>query len=452
MTELHHRLNRQRKSDVLDQLAKSSSPGFDYFLFTILSCCIATLGLVTNSTAVIIGAMLVAPLMSPILGLSLASIVGERKMFQRALIAIIEGAILAVVLSAFLGWMAHLLPFSASTELPSEVVSRTHPTPFDLIIALAGGAAAAYALAEPELSAALPGVAIATALMPPLCTIGIGISVGDASVTLGATLLFLTNLVAISFAGIVVFVLLGFRPRYRSQDRIDVTRSVIVSAILVLLVTIPLIILTVRFVHDVNITQQIRSTVSSNLARYPNSQLVSIDTNSEDSVMQIRVTARISSQPTYQEVLALQKALASKLQRPVAFQLIVIPATNLNALVPPTNTPTFTPGPSSTPTFTQTLTSTPTTTMTITPSPTETLTSTPTATATLMTAIVAYTNGLGVIFRDAPNGKIIGGLPEGSPVKILAQQTIDNDVKWVQVIDTLGRRGWVQARFLAINP
>ncbi len=111
--------------------------------------------------------MLIAPLMSPILGLSLASVAGESNMFRRALVALIEGALLAVALSASIGWIAQELPFGALLELPSEVIARTRPTPFDLGIAIAGGAAAAYALAQPQLSSALPGVAIATALMPP---------------------------------------------------------------------------------------------------------------------------------------------------------------------------------------------------------------------------------------------------------------------------------------------
>ena len=133
-------------------------------------------------------------------------------MFRRSLIALIEGALLAVIFSAILGWIAHGLPFGVLNELPQEIVTRTRPTPFDLGIALAGGAAAAYALAHPRLSAALPGVAIATAIMPPLCTMGIGIALANTSVALGAGLLFITNLASISFAGILVFAALGFRP------------------------------------------------------------------------------------------------------------------------------------------------------------------------------------------------------------------------------------------------
>ncbi len=275
-----HPLTAERRSDVLDQLSKASSPGFDYFLMTVLSCTIATFGLITNSAAVIIGAMLVAPLMSPILGLSLASVAGERRVFQAAALAVFEGALLSIALSALLGWFAQQLPFGVLTNLPAEILSRTRPTPFDLMIGLAGGAAAAYALAQPELSAALPGVAIATALMPPLCTIGIGISLQSPSVYLGALLLFLTNLVAISFAGILFFALMGFRPTLIIGQEHMISRSVIVSAILVLLITIPLVILSIRFVNDAQVNQTIQTTVLSELAAFPNAQLVGIDTKS----------------------------------------------------------------------------------------------------------------------------------------------------------------------------
>lgn len=194
------RLNRllpiERRNVVLAELEQSSSPGFDYFILVVLSCCIATFGLLTDSAAVIIGAMLVAPLMSPILGLSLASVAGEQRMFRHAIFALIEGVLLAIALSALFGWIAQLLPFDLLVELPGEILARTHLTPFDLGIALAGGAAAAYALAQPRLSAALPGVAIATALMPPVCTIGIGLSLQNPNIILGAGLLFLTNLAA----------------------------------------------------------------------------------------------------------------------------------------------------------------------------------------------------------------------------------------------------------------
>jgi uncharacterized membrane protein len=107
-------ITRDRRHEVVDQLMRESSPGFDYFLLVILSCVIATLGLLEDSAAVIIGAMLVAPLMSPILGVSLASISGRRSLFQKASLALLEGAAAAIVLSVIVGgccpW-ARLAPF-----------------------------------------------------------------------------------------------------------------------------------------------------------------------------------------------------------------------------------------------------------------------------------------------------------------------------------------------------
>lgn len=149
-----------------------------------------------------------------------------------------QRSLIAGVLSTILTLLAEVLPFDVLSELPREASARARPTPFDLAVALGGGAAAAYALAQSQLSAALPWVAIATALMPPLCTVGIGLALRRPDVWAGALLLFLTNFVAITFAGIVVFAMLGFRPRQGNQHN-----GFFVSGFLDLLITIPLIFL-----------------------------------------------------------------------------------------------------------------------------------------------------------------------------------------------------------------
>jgi uncharacterized hydrophobic protein (TIGR00271 family) len=368
-------LPAERRAQVLEELERASSPTFDFFLLIVLSSSIATFGLITNSAAVIIGAMLVAPLMSPILGLSLASVAGRERMFERALVALIEGALLAVAFAAALGLLALALPFGALSELPGEVLARTRPTPFDLGIALAGGAAAAYALAQPHLSAALPGVAIATALMPPLCTVGLGLALQRPAVWGGALLLFFTNFVAISFAGIVVFALLGFRPRYNTTRH-----ELYVSGVLVLLVAIPLVTLTMRFVNEERAVRAVHDAVKSELGALPDAQLIEINSSEESDVLHLRVTARTSRQPTYGEVVALQSAIAQRVQRTVALVFIGVPAIKLDPLVPPTYTPTPTRTPTRTPGPTTTPTATPTATQTPTPTASPTPTATPTAT------------------------------------------------------------------------
>ncbi|MFZ6027703.1 MAG: DUF389 domain-containing protein [Chloroflexota bacterium] len=458
-------LSEERQAEVLLELEQASSPGFDYFLLVLLSCSIATFGLITDSVAVIIGAMLVAPLMSPILGLSLASVAGEQRMFRRSLLALTEGVFLAMILSALLGWIARALPFDLLLELPQEVLSRTRPTPFDLGVALAGGAAAAYALAQPRLSAALPGVAIATALMPPVCTVGIGISLGNVTVALGAGLLFLTNLAAISFAGIVVFAMLGFRPAHLQDTWHRIPSGLFGSAALVLMTAVPLVVLTMRLVEQAHEYQAVRAAVTIELESLPDAQLVDIGLDTtDDTTLHLRVTVRTSRQPSHQQIVDLQKAIASRLQRTIAIQVIVIPTTKLDPLVPPTLTATFTPtktftlGPSPTSTSTRTPTSTATVTPSVTstsslmPTPTETPTPTLTFTPTPIFAYVDTPGNSGVYLRETPAGQKIVWLPDGTPVLILYQRQIANDRAWIEVRNVLNQTGWVPAEYLVIRP
>ena len=437
-----------RRDEVLSSLSQSAAPGFDFFLLIVLSCSIATLGLITDSTAVIIGAMLVAPLMSPILGISLASVSGEQKMYRKALIALTQGVFLAVVLSAIVSRLAYDSPFDVLRTLPNEVLSRTRPSPFDLGIALAGGAAAAYALVQPHLSAALPGVAISTALMPPLCTIGVGIALGDNTIILGATLLFLTNLVAISFAGIVVFLALGFRPETGGKILYGLPRSVVISALLVLVMTVLLVLLSLRFVSEGRFHQTVRSAVTSEMDTIQAEQILDIQINRQEidnvDTILLEITARTSRQPSYQEVVAMQTGIANRLNLPVQLQLIAVPATRLDPLIPPTATFTPTPGPSLTPT----ITSTPTLTPTLTPTFTLTPSITPTPTQTPALAVINGVNGRGLYLLSEPDGSILYLLPEGAPVLMLEEIQYARGIKWVKVRDMFGREGWLPEKLL----
>ena len=461
---LPHPLSVERKDIVLTELMDSASPGYDFFLLIILSCTIATFGLLSDSTAVIIGAMLVAPLMSPILGLSLSSVAGEQFMFRRSIIALVEGVLLAIALSALITAFSYQLPYELLNTLPDEVLSRTQPTPFDLIIALAGGAAAAYALAQPKISAALPGVAIATALMPPLCSIGIGIAVGAQNVVIGASLLFLTNFAAITFAGILIFAWLGFRPQHLENQWKNMPRGALISALLVAIITIPLVILSFRSVQEAALAKNIQDTAVQYLeANLKDPQLVDLKyavavPSSEDDVslkknervLTINITVRSSQNIPYQTVVDLQKDLATKLERPVALQLISVPLTKLDPLIPPTATYTPTLGPSPTPTITFTPTNPPTATATITATPTETATPTPTITPIL--AAIIGTDGKGIYMRDEPNGKITFILPEGALVQLTGNRATTRITLWIEVKDLLGRTGWLPSQSLNIQP
>ncbi|MDQ6748618.1 MAG: DUF389 domain-containing protein [Candidatus Dormibacteraeota bacterium] len=340
-----------RQAAVIGDIHKSTDQVRDYYLLVFLSCVIASLGLVLNSGAVIIGAMLIAPLMAPILESALALVRGDLRRLGRALVLVGLGASLAIGLSALLGSLVSLGGLNFLEELPTEILNRSEPTLFDLAIALAGGAAGAYALTQPTLSAALPGVAIATALMPPLCVVGIGLSQQRLDVSMGALLLFLANFVAIVFASSVIFTAVGFGPLALGQRREVVPRAVLLTSGLMLLVAVPLVGFLLRVAQDAQTNVAIRSSLITKLGEIdPASRLVSFEKSADPQGVQILATVRSPAPLTYGQAVAIQRGLAISLQQPVALKLLVVPVTVLDPLVPPpTATPPATPSPTRTP-------------------------------------------------------------------------------------------------------
>lgn len=204
--------------DVEQAVERGSIPAFSFYFMLAMSAVIATFGLLANSAAVIIGAMIVAPLMNPIIAISYGLVAGKGSLILRSLLTILTGTILtisvAILFTEAIGWKL----------AGSEIISRMRPTLLDLGVALAAGAAAAFAYTRPGVSSALAGIAIAVALVPPLCTVGIALTLGqEASADVGLAidnfsargpfLLFLTNLLGIIFAGSLVFFLQYYRRR-----------------------------------------------------------------------------------------------------------------------------------------------------------------------------------------------------------------------------------------------
>lgn len=180
-------------------------PSKMYFIMNTLSAIIASYGLVTNSAAVVIGAMLVAMMLGPITGVALAIIDYRVPLLRKSLITVLIGVSLVVLVGFVVGWLHKDQP------LTTEILSRTQPTSMDLMIALAGGTAGAYAMVSPHLSVAVVGVAVATALVPPLAASGILFANGEIQLGFGALLLAVTNIIAIQFTNALVLWLLGFR-------------------------------------------------------------------------------------------------------------------------------------------------------------------------------------------------------------------------------------------------
>jgi uncharacterized hydrophobic protein (TIGR00271 family) len=190
----------------------------NYWLELMIAAGIATLGLVLNSPAVVIGAMLISPLMGPILGTGLGLAAADLYLGLKALISLALSIVAAVAFSAALVW---LLPFHSPT---GEILARTQPNLLDLGVALLSGLAGSIVVCRGGGGGgvtALPGVAIAVALMPPLCTVGFGIGSGMVwSIVSGALLLFVTNLAAIGASAFLVFLIVRMDAR-DVRERID---------------------------------------------------------------------------------------------------------------------------------------------------------------------------------------------------------------------------------------
>ncbi len=433
------RVDAKRRKEIIERIREASTPKFDYFFLVILSGAIATLGLINDSPAVIIGAMLVAPLMSPILGIGLGSITADTKLARDSATALIRAAVLSILLSTLLTLSNIYLPFVPSLlEIPHEILSRTQPTPNDFIIALAGGLAASYALAQPQLSAALPGVAIATALMPPLSTIGIGMALGRWDIAGGAALLFLTNAITIAFAAILVFSLEGFTPRYRKDDE-KISRTITISGILTGLLLIPLTFLGARLVSQAQEIRLINQIVEKQIMNLSRAELAELNISKTEVGLQLEITIRSNTPPNHNQIINLQEILVTELDQPVSIIVTHIRADTFDPLIPPTYTPTATIGPSPTSTVTPSLTAT--------ILPTRTATFTPTATVipptpTPRIAIVVRTALPPYVMVQEPGGPVIGIVRINDPLFDLNKSMIYEGAIWVNVMDAEGRVGW----------
>lgn len=206
------RMTAARREAMYEEIVALSRPTTGFYILVVVSSTIAAYGLLANSTAVVIGAMLVAPLMGPIFGIALGLVVGDRRLLGRAAAAETLGVLLAVAV----GWLAGISPLRLDPG--AEILARTQPNLYDLIIALAAGLAGAYAISDKDVSPALPGVAISVALVPPLVTCGICLALRQPAEATGAMLLFIANLLAIQIASATVFAVAGAaRPGSRKR-------------------------------------------------------------------------------------------------------------------------------------------------------------------------------------------------------------------------------------------
>lgn len=227
---LFKKANEDDFKELFLALKESAKPSSIFIVLMVLSTLLATTGLFQNSTPVIIGAMILAPMMSPIISLSMGVVRGDSFFIESSLKTLAFGIVMALLFSSI---YTYFMPLNVLTD---EMRSRLNPNILDLMVAIISGIAGAYASAKSEIAKSLAGVAIAVALIPPLSVAGIGLGWSDFDISYGAFLLFITNLVGITLSAAITFLILGYSPIHRAK------KGIIYTSVILAIIAIPLII------------------------------------------------------------------------------------------------------------------------------------------------------------------------------------------------------------------
>jgi len=293
----------------------------NFTVLLLLATVIATYGVITNSTATVIGAMIIAPLMTPIMATAAAVILGSPSRVFKSLQLVVLGVAAVILLSLFLTFFVPDLFVSYSTN--PQILSRVSPSLLDLIIALAAGAAGAFAIGRKEIADSLAGVAIAISLVPPLCVVGISLANGYIIQSGGAFLLFLTNFFAILVAGSTVYSLMGLQ-KYSTPDVEREVRQKAIRYILAgtLIITVLLVVTTFNAFQTTNNQYIASTTVTEWLGTAP-FQVSSVSTNGID------VSITLVGNGNVPPVADLEVMLSQAFGHPVIINLHVIPQTSV---------------------------------------------------------------------------------------------------------------------------
>lgn len=301
-------VSKERAQAVVEEIYYGSIPKFSFYALLLTSSLIASIGLILNSTAVIIGAMLVSPLMTPILGIALALVRGETGLLGKALLAEFAGIFLAVAIAALFG----LLPLGF--EATPEMLARTNPNLLDLLVAVFAGFAGAYAMIDERISPALPGVAIATAIVPPLSNTGLCIALGAYHGAMGSFLLFVANFFSILLVASIIFAFAGLSPR--GQARWEYSKRFGLAVIGFLLVAGFLTQSLVKIVHDRTVTSQINSVITEYLNQYYGTTLESEVHEEMNNKLFILATVLTPKIITPDKIAKIQEQLSNKTKIP----------------------------------------------------------------------------------------------------------------------------------------
>ena len=304
-----YRVSPKRTQEIVREISVSSQPRGRFFVLLLTSSLIASFGLMANSAAVIIGAMLVSPLMTPIFGIALAMLRGNPRLLWRAFKTEILGAFLAILSGLLVG-----LPQVAFSDATSEMLARTQPNILDLLVAVFAGYAGTYALLDERVSPALPGVAIATAIVPPLSTCGLCLALGAFSGAFGALLLFLANFVSILLVALVTFAIAGLsRPIPGRKVVRQFGPTVVVFVVIAVILSNSLL----RIARDRKVQQVITQTLEEQLSTSHRASLDQLEHRLTPRGIQVLATVRTQRTVSPGWVAMIEETMGERLESPV---------------------------------------------------------------------------------------------------------------------------------------
>lgn len=323
--------------EVISELVQRSEMTEGYLSSILLANLIALLGLLTNSVAVVIGAMLISPLMGPIFSLGLAFTMGDLVLSRRALRTIVSSILLTVVVAAL---FTLLSPLKGTTP---EILARTRPNVYDLLIAVFAGTAGALALCtRKNYLFTTTGVAVATAVIPPLSVVGYGLGTWQLGIAAGGFLLFFTNLVAIVISSDAVFYFYRFRGSMAAESAYPLRRRLRIMGGVLAVISIPLVITLVTDIRTVNLTRRTESVLKSRLNRQHHSRLTSVSIDASRPKLSVLASVNTVAYLDSTVRARIEEQLAARIGRPVSLELeqvivrsdAVEPPSPLRQLVP----------------------------------------------------------------------------------------------------------------------
>lgn len=302
--------------DVISDLVRRTELSGSYLSSIIFANLIALLGLLTNSVAVVIGAMLISPLMGPIFSLGLAFAIGDLRLTRQA----VRNIAFSVLLTVFVAALFTLL--SPLKEATHEIIARIRPNIYDLLIAVFAGTAGALALCtRKNYLFTTTGVAVATAVIPPLSVVGYGIGTWQLGMAAGGFLLFFTNLVAIVISSNLVFYLLKFRGSMAVEAHYSSRRRFQILGTLLIIISVPLIYTLVSDIGKVKLTGRVERILRSHLNRLQHTRLTRVSIGAESTGYVVSASINTVKYVDSEIQKTIENELAVKIGKPAKLEL-----------------------------------------------------------------------------------------------------------------------------------